>query len=50
MQKVEFILQRDAVMSQPVWVPKLTAASKKVRNYQLQPTLYHQFDKVWIET
>ncbi len=50
MQKVEFILQRDAVMSQPVWVPKLTAASKKVKNYQLQPTLYHQFDKVWIET
>lgn len=50
MEKVESILQDDAVMSQPVWVPKMTAARKNVKNFKLQPTLYHQFDKVWIET
>ncbi len=50
MEKVQKILQRDAVMSQPVWVPKLTAASKKVRNYEIQPTLYHQFHRTWIDT
>ncbi|MBS1270872.1 MAG: Heme-binding protein A [Gammaproteobacteria bacterium] len=50
MEKVQSILQHDAVMSQPVWVPRLTAASDKVRNYELQPTLYHQFHRVWIES
>jgi len=49
MEKVQSILQDDAVMSQPVWVPKLTAASNKVKNYEIQPTLYHQFHKVWID-
>ncbi|MGA8262494.1 MAG: ABC transporter substrate-binding protein [Arenicellales bacterium] len=49
MKKVESILQEDAVMSQPVWKPLFTAASKKVHNFHLQPTNYHQFDKVWIE-
>lgn len=50
MEKVQSILQADAVMSQPVWVPKLTATSDKVRNFELQPTLYHQFHKVWLDT
>jgi len=49
MEEVQAILQDDAVMSQPVWVPKLTAASKRVKNYELQPTLYHQFHKTWID-
>jgi peptide/nickel transport system substrate-binding protein len=49
MEKVQAILQDDAVMSQPVWVPKLTAASNRVKNYELQPTLYHQFHKTWID-
>lgn len=49
MQKVQAILQRDAVMSQPVWVPKLTASNKNVKNMEIQPTLYHQFHRVWID-
>ena len=50
MEKVERILQNDAVMSQPVWKPRYTAASKKVHNFHLQPTNYHQFHRVWIES
>lgn len=48
MATVQRILQEDAVMVQPVWVPKFTAAHKKVQNYQLQPTVYHLFHKVWL--
>ncbi len=50
MEKVERILQDDAVMSQPVWMPRFTAASKRVRNLELHPTLYHQFHRVWLES
>jgi len=50
MQKVEQILQDDAVMSQPVWKPRYTASSRKVHNFHLQPTNYHLFQRVWIET
>jgi peptide/nickel transport system substrate-binding protein len=49
MQEVQRILQRDAVMSQPVWVPKLTAARTNVKNFEIQPTLYHQFHRTWID-
>ncbi|MDX1608902.1 MAG: ABC transporter substrate-binding protein [Halofilum sp. (in: g-proteobacteria)] len=49
MEAVERILQRDAVMTQPVWMPRFTAASKKVRGLELHPTLYHQFHRVWID-
>ena len=49
MEKVERILQDDAVICQPVWVPRFTMAKNKVKNYEAQPTLYHQFHKVWID-
>lgn len=49
MEKVQKILQDDAVIVQPIWVPRFTAAKKKVRNYEAQPTFYHQFHKVWID-
>ncbi len=50
MEKVQKILQDDAVMSQPVWMPRFTAASKRVRNFELHPTIYHQFHRVWLES
>jgi len=49
MEKVEQILQRDAVMSQPVWKPRYTAATGNVKGFELQPTNYHQFHRVWID-
>lgn len=49
METVQKILQDDAVMCQPVWVPRFAAARAKVKNYELQPTFYHQFHKVWID-
>jgi len=50
MEKVERILQRDAVMSQPVWKPRYSAASQKVQGFELQPTNYHQFHRVWLKS
>jgi peptide/nickel transport system substrate-binding protein len=50
MEKVEKILQDDAIMIQPVWRPVYTIASNKVHGYPPHPTQYHQFNKVWIES
>jgi len=50
MEKVERILQDDAVMSQPVWMPRFTAASKRVKGIELHPTIYHQYHRVWLES
>ncbi|MYZ48039.1 ABC transporter substrate-binding protein [Propylenella binzhouense] len=50
MEKVERILQDDVPVILPIWRPVYTAASKKVHNYPPHPTLYHQFNKVWIES
>ena len=48
MEKVQAILQGDAVISQPLWRSVFTAGSKKVHNFQMHPTIYHQLNKVWI--
>ncbi len=48
MQKVEKILQDDAVMSQPLWRSVITAGSKKVHNFKMHPTNYHQLNDVWV--
>jgi peptide/nickel transport system substrate-binding protein len=48
MEKVEKILQNDAVIAQPLWRAAFETTSKKVRGYEVHPTLYHQFQKVWI--
>ena len=50
MEKVQRILQDDAVMSQPVWMPRFTAARSNVRGRELHPTIYHQFHRVWLES
>lgn len=48
MEKVEKILQDDAVMVQPLWQPKFLTASNKVKNLKAHPTQYHQFHRVWM--
>jgi peptide/nickel transport system substrate-binding protein len=50
MEKVEKILQDDAVMLQAVWRPVFTIITEQVRNYTGHPTQYHQFNQVWLET
>jgi peptide/nickel transport system substrate-binding protein len=49
MEKVERILQEDAVMVQPLWQPKFFIAAAKVRNLTAHPAQNHQFNQVWIE-
>ena len=48
MEKVQQILQDDAVISQPLWRSVFTAGSKKVHNFQMHPTIYHQLNDVWV--
>jgi peptide/nickel transport system substrate-binding protein len=49
MEKVEKILQDDAVMLQPVWRPVFTIISAQVKGYSGHPTQYHQFNQVWLD-
>ena len=48
MEKVEAILQDDAVIVQPLWRSVFTAGSKKVHNFKMHPTIYHQLNDVWV--
>jgi len=50
MAVVQKILQDDAVMVQPVWVPSFFAASNKVKGLAAHPAQYHQFNNVWIDS
>jgi peptide/nickel transport system substrate-binding protein len=49
MEKVEKILQDDAVMLQPVWRPVFTIITEQVKGYSGHPTQYHQFNQVWLD-
>ncbi len=49
MEKVQKILQDDAIMVQPFFRSVFTAAVDKVKGYEGHPTRYHQFNKVWID-
>ena len=49
MEKVEKILQGDAVILQSLWRPIYSIAAKKVHGYPAHPTQYHQLNKVWVE-
>ncbi|GBD42951.1 Periplasmic oligopeptide-binding protein [bacterium HR40] len=49
MEKVESILQHDAVIVQPLWIPRLYAAHQRVRNLVPDPSGYHLFHRVWID-
>jgi len=48
MEKVQSILQDDAVALQPLWRAVFTATRDRVKGYQIHPTLYHQFNAVWL--
>ncbi len=48
MVKVQQILQDDAVIIQPLWRGVFSAVTENVRGYQTHPTLYHQFNKLWL--
>ena len=49
MEVVEKMLQDDAIMVQPFFRAVFSAVSSKVKGYQTHPTLYHQWNKVWID-
>ena len=49
MERVEAILQGDAVMVQPAWVPRFSIASRRVQNLEAHPSGYHDFHNVWLE-
>ncbi len=48
MEKVEKILQDNALMVQAFFRPVYTMTSDKVHDYPPHPTQYHQFNKVWV--
>jgi len=50
MAKVEKRLQDDAIMVQPFFRSVMLAASDKVKDIQMHPTNYHQWNKVWMDT
>ena len=49
MEEVESIIQGDNVIAQPLWRAVFSATSNRVQGYQMHPTLYHQFQEVWLE-
>jgi peptide/nickel transport system substrate-binding protein len=49
MERVEKILQDDAVFVQSFWRPVYTIHNGKVHGYNGHPTTYHQFNKVWVD-
>ena len=48
MEKLQTILQNDAIIAQPLWRSIFASGHKKVQNYKLHPTNYHQMNKVWL--
>lgn len=48
MEKVEKMLQDDAIMVQPFFRSVFSAVKDNVNGYRTHPTLYHQFNKVWM--
>jgi peptide/nickel transport system substrate-binding protein len=49
MEAVERMLQDDAIMVQPFFRAVFSAVTTKVKGYRTHPTLYHQFNNVWID-
>ncbi len=49
MERVEKILQDDAIMVQPFFRAVFSATSQRVQGYETHPTLYHQWHKVWLD-
>lgn len=49
MADVQRIMQEQAVVVLPLWLPVFFAASNKVKGLNAHPTQYHQFQRVWID-
>ncbi len=49
MEKVEQILQDDAVLVQPFFRSVFTATTKRVKNMEIHPTLYYRFHDISVE-
>jgi peptide/nickel transport system substrate-binding protein len=45
----EKIIQDDAIIPQPFWRSVFKASNKRVKGFQTHPTLYHQFQDVWLD-
>ena len=50
MEKVEKIMQDDAIMVQPLWRPVYTITNAKLHGFNGHPTQYHQLNKVWVDS
>ena len=48
MAKVEKRLQDDAIMVQPFFRGVMSATTDKVKGFEMHPTSYHQWGKVWM--
>jgi len=48
MERVEKILQDDAIMVQPFFRAVFSASTERVQGYVTHPTRYHQWHKVWL--
>ncbi|MGB0748392.1 MAG: ABC transporter substrate-binding protein [Magnetospiraceae bacterium] len=48
MEKVEKIMQDDAIMVMPIWRPIFAIRAETVNDIAMHPTNYHQFNKVWL--
>ncbi|MEL6296998.1 MAG: ABC transporter substrate-binding protein [Pseudomonadota bacterium] len=48
--KCRKILREDAIIPQPFWRKVSKAKNKKVKGLDVHPTLYHQFQNVWLES
>ncbi len=49
MEKVQKILQDENVIGQPLWRSIFKPVSKRVKNFSVHPTYYHQLDQVWLD-
>ena len=45
----EKIIQDDAIIPQPFWRSVFKASNKRVKGFATHPTLYHQFQDVWLD-
>jgi len=48
MEAVQKKLQENSVIAQPFWRSIFAAGHKRVQDYKLHPTNYHQLNKVWL--
>jgi peptide/nickel transport system substrate-binding protein len=46
----EQLIQDDAIIPQPFWRSVFKATNKKVKGFKTHPTLYHQFQDVWLDS